>query len=193
MPISKDLLLAILSMDSYNRGYGAGVSDSGQNDLDGLGESGNIGSARVLARPNGVDYQAWQDADFYAISYTLNADVGEGTDRLKADDTIISFRGTDDYGFFDIGSDIYGGWVTGGGIWQTDQVRLASEFFQSVTGTQTTDPRDGSAVLTGHSLGGGLAGLCAGISPHIKRHNLARFHRHHPVHAFGQLVVVSSD
>lgn len=25
MPISKDLLLAILSMDSYNRGYGAGI------------------------------------------------------------------------------------------------------------------------------------------------------------------------
>jgi hypothetical protein len=27
MPISKDLFLAILSMDAYNRGYGAGMAD----------------------------------------------------------------------------------------------------------------------------------------------------------------------
>lgn len=27
MTISKDLFLAILSMDAYNRGYGAGLSD----------------------------------------------------------------------------------------------------------------------------------------------------------------------
>jgi hypothetical protein len=29
MTVSKDLLLAILAMDSYNRGYGAGISDGG--------------------------------------------------------------------------------------------------------------------------------------------------------------------
>jgi len=27
MPISKDLFLAILSMDAHNRGYGAGLAD----------------------------------------------------------------------------------------------------------------------------------------------------------------------
>jgi hypothetical protein len=32
MAVSKDLYLALLSMDSYNRGYGAGI--------DGLGDAG---------------------------------------------------------------------------------------------------------------------------------------------------------
>lgn len=33
MNISKDLLFAILSMDSYNRGYNAGISDDGHTGL----------------------------------------------------------------------------------------------------------------------------------------------------------------
>ena len=99
MTISKDLLLAILSMDSYNRGYGAGLSD-GQNvvngvDVDGLGEAGSvIGSASVKA----IDLPAGsQDAGFYAIAYKLDAAVGEGADRLAKDTTIISYRGTDNF------------------------------------------------------------------------------------------------
>jgi len=51
MTFSKDLFLAILSMDSYDRGYEAGVAD-GVNvngdgrDIDGLGEAGTqIGAA----------------------------------------------------------------------------------------------------------------------------------------------------
>ena len=38
MSISKDLFLAILSMDAYNRGYGAGVGDGEANEPDGLGD-----------------------------------------------------------------------------------------------------------------------------------------------------------
>lgn len=37
-------------MDAYNRGYNAGLNDNGENDLDGLGESGQIGNAEVLTR-----------------------------------------------------------------------------------------------------------------------------------------------
>jgi hypothetical protein len=40
MTISKDLFLAILSMDAYNRGYGAGIADGDDSDLDGLGLGG---------------------------------------------------------------------------------------------------------------------------------------------------------
>jgi hypothetical protein len=40
---AKDLFLSILAMDSYNRGYGAGISDSVDNDQNGLG----VASARI--------------------------------------------------------------------------------------------------------------------------------------------------
>lgn len=44
-----------------------------------------------------------------------------------------------------------------------DQARLAAEFYQAVTGTQTSDPLTGSATLTGHSMGGGIAGFIGGL------------------------------
>ena len=95
MTISKDLFLAILSMDSYNRGYGAGLSDGGVNDPDGLGETGHIGSATLITRADlGItteQYQAWQDAGFYAIAY----DVGGSGPSGLAGKTVISYRGTD--------------------------------------------------------------------------------------------------
>lgn len=72
---------------------------------------------------------------------------------------MISYRGTDDPG-----SDAWTGWLTGGGVWWLSQARLAAEFYQAVTGTTDGDPRNGSAILTGHSLGGGLAGVPAAIA-----------------------------
>ncbi|MBH1974060.1 MAG: hypothetical protein I8H94_03185 [Rhodobacteraceae bacterium] len=88
MTISKDLYLAILSMDSYNRGYGAGIADGGENDPDGLGLGGSIGAASIKTLDElGVtvsDYAAWQAAGFYAVAYD---DPTYGR--------IISYRGTD--------------------------------------------------------------------------------------------------
>ena len=67
MTISRDLFLAILAMDSYNRGYSAGI--------DGLPESGQLGNASLITRASlGVDnpiYQNWQSAGFYAIAYDM--------------------------------------------------------------------------------------------------------------------------
>ena len=94
MTISSDLFLAILSMDAYNRGYGAGIGD-GRNvdangvDIDGLGVAGaQIGTAQVkdVDLPDGS-----QAAGFYAAAYT----VGAGVDGLAAGTTVISYRGTD--------------------------------------------------------------------------------------------------
>ena len=86
MSISKDLFLAILSMDAYNRGYGAGVTIAGD----------SIGLASIINRTavgvGAPEYQDWQDAGFYAVAYEMDADVGEGADRLLAGQ--ISYRGT---------------------------------------------------------------------------------------------------
>lgn len=42
MTISPELFTAILSMDSYNRGYNAGIENGGQSGIDGLGETGGL-------------------------------------------------------------------------------------------------------------------------------------------------------
>lgn len=169
MTISKELYLAILSMDSYNRGYGSGIGD-GVNvdatgrDLDGLGESGQIGSATVL-NPLSVgvsetQYDAWQTAGFYAVAY----DTPWGT--------VISYRGTDNPGLSEDplqgGSDIINGWIAGAGE-ATSQTQLAIEFYKSAFGLGDADDAIYAAglqggIVTGHSLGGGLAGFLSTLT-----------------------------
>jgi len=113
--ISKELFLAILSMDSYNRGYGAGVADglgakdADGNDIDGLGEAGSlVGSAQVLNIPLP---EGSKSAGFYAIAYK----VGEGVEGIAPGTTIIAYRGTDAILNNDIsgGSDVINGWGVG--------------------------------------------------------------------------------
>ena len=94
MTISKDLYLAILSMDAYNRGYGAGVADGGKDDTDGLGDSSNgtakIGNATVSLNLTDAGLAATaQTAGFYAVAYD---DPTYGM--------IISYRGTDNPSIF---------------------------------------------------------------------------------------------
>jgi hypothetical protein len=67
MTISKDLLLAVLSMDAYNRGYGAGMSLTGSQ-IASLSIS--VDSTDLLKDPvsgSPVD----QAHGFYAISYEV--------------------------------------------------------------------------------------------------------------------------
>ncbi|WP_447971535.1 calcium-binding protein [Nitrospira sp. M1] len=152
MAISRDLFLAILSMDSYNRGYNAGINDGGANDPDGLGGLGSkIGNATVIEQDISPEAQA---AGFYAVAYEWNGE------------TIISYRGTDSFATLpwnDQGGDFWNGYGTGAGSGTSEQARLAAEFYQAVTGTQTGNPLTGSATLTGHSLGGGLAGFIGAL------------------------------
>lgn len=137
MPVSKELLLSILALDAYNQGYGRGYEHG----------KTKIGTATVQSTPQSVDVNLWEPKSFFAAAY----DTPYGT--------VISYRGTDDPG-----SDAWTGWLTGGGVWWLSQARLAAEFYQAVTGTTDGDPRNGSAILTGHSLGGGLAGVPAAIA-----------------------------
>ena len=81
MTTSKDLLLAILAMDSYNQGYGEGLKiDATQ-----IGTATRIGAANGMPL-DAATAQSWIDAGFYASSYTLTSAVGD----LSAGTTIIS-------------------------------------------------------------------------------------------------------
>ncbi|MDD8024774.1 MAG: hypothetical protein PHX82_16915 [Paracoccaceae bacterium] len=157
MTISKELFLAILSMDAYNCGYGAGISDglgetdADGNDIDGLGRVGShIGGASVILDAN---QPSAQSSGFYALAYT----VGEGVEGIAPGTTVISYRGTDnplltadpDKG----GSDITNGWVLGEGTLNA-QSRLAQAFYAKVN----------PDIFTGHALGGGLAGFVSAIT-----------------------------
>lgn len=99
MSISNDLFLAILAMDSYNRGYNAGLK------LDPtVTQIGNATLGRAIDADIDLDAVA---ASFFAQAYTWN---GEGNGR-----TVISYRGTDDRGWLSPGGDVWNGWVTAGG------------------------------------------------------------------------------
>ena len=146
--ISDELMLSILSMDAYNRGYDPGIS--GLSD-----ESGSsIGNATITARSSSQAGSAEVNAGFYAISYTWNGQ------------TVISYRGTDDVLGLGAGvGDVWNGWITGTGtLVNSEQAALAVQFYDSVTGGDVAGGVSGGAVLTGHSLGGGLAGFVASLT-----------------------------
>lgn len=80
MTISRDLFLAILSMDSYNRGYGFGVS--------GFLEFGQLGGATIRAFQED-EQEGWESAGFYAIAYDMT-----GVSGFAAGERVISYRGS---------------------------------------------------------------------------------------------------
>ena len=137
MTISKDLFLALLAMDAYNRGYDQGVS--------GLSDAQPLSYANPTAQNSS---QAAQSVGFYAIAY----DVGSGVDGIPVGTKVISYRGTD------AAVDVVTGWLDTFAL-PVPQVMLATQFYQDVSGHVLADGKQGNVVLTGHSLGGGLAGI----------------------------------
>jgi RTX calcium-binding nonapeptide repeat (4 copies) len=143
------LLRAILAMDAYNRGYAAGIKDLG-------GEGSQIGEA-ILGKDATqlLAAGAAQATGFYAAAYTLS-------DGSK----VISFRGTDQnlpgvLAGTVFGSDFLNGYGLGVGSPGSVQTIQALEFYRSVS--NGVDPRTADIALTGHSLGGGLAGLIGAL------------------------------
>ncbi|MCU7846963.1 MAG: type I secretion C-terminal target domain-containing protein [Candidatus Thiodiazotropha sp. (ex Lucinoma kastoroae)] len=152
--VDSKLFNAILSMDAYNRGYQAGIQFevNGQ----GLSTGQQIGNVTIANESDIASGSEERDAGFYAVEYQV---AGLGS--------VISYRGTDQAlgsipFFFEApsGSDIWNGWGTAIGSTSANQSGMAFEFFNSVIGS--TDPRLANVITTGHSLGGGLAGLVAG-------------------------------
>lgn len=114
MTISPELFMAILSMDSYNRGYNPGISDGEhvENDVDlGLGDAVDtlVGNARIISRVSSDPDGEAQAAGFYAVAYDWNGE------------TVISYRGTDNPNPLAAGSDFWNGWTLGAGFPQASQ------------------------------------------------------------------------
>ena len=146
MTISKDLFLAILSMDAYNQGYNKGI-DHGKIQIGSA--TINKDSQEVFRDPNVTPETPTiaQAVSFYAVAYDV---PGARVDGLS-DTTVISYRGTDERGSEFFGTDFP---LSFAGDRRDPQIELAHKFFKSVDDATTN-----SLHLTGHSLGGALAGF----------------------------------
>ena len=121
--MNQSVFRAILAMDSYNRGFGAGVSGLSQ------AAGTQIGIATVIRNSEDPDGAA-QAAGFYAYAYSWNGE------------TIISYRGTnldfsqDGASFFARPAvrDIWNGWSLGAGFADASQGQLALQFYRAVAG-----------------------------------------------------------
>ncbi len=146
---SSDLMLAILAMDAYNRGYNSSID---------LGGIKKIGFATAESDSSDkLSLEETQKVGFYAVCYNLGGK------------SVISYRGTDNQGIFakpDKGaSDIWSGWSIGAGYANASQATWAKKFYEAVTGYSVyADVAPSNVVLTGHSLGGGLAGHVAALA-----------------------------
>lgn len=138
--MNDDLMKALLSLDAYNRGYNPAVTfGNDPNNSEAINGVTQLGTATVFRSNNSTDAQ---NASFYAIAYEYNQKV------------IVSYRGTDNLSIK--GGDIPA-FFTGGGF-DTDQAMLAIKFYQELDKLTSKD-----ISLTGHSLGGGLAGLVSSL------------------------------
>ena len=166
--MNPDLFLAILSMDSYNRGYGQGIKAE-------FLPAGSLGNARILNQELlGIDaqkYQNWQSAGFYAIAYKVAGKTViayRGSDNIDKGAAVASFLSKIDGNFLTnnpTDEDITNGYGVALGYPNGPQAKLAIEFYKAVAGSGGIDPatRTSNISVTGHSLGAGLSGLVAGI------------------------------
>ncbi|BAI95442.1 hypothetical protein Sj15T_32430 [Sphingobium sp. TA15] len=140
--MNNNLFLSILAMDAYNRGPGG--HRIALNTVNGITQ---IGDAVILGTSDPNDEVS---TGFSAVSYSYNGDI------------IISYRGTDDTNIFDPSSDIWNGWSIGAGF-IGNQAEQALDYYTEVTGLSSTATAS-NVVLTGQSLGGGLAGFVSAVS-----------------------------
>lgn len=172
MTMNNVLMNAILAMDSYNRGYDAAIDlrprdafgnivlDTQNNyepmasDKDGV----QVGTATIITNSTVKLAATDDDIGFYALAYNYNGE------------TVISYRGTDEpvtvpktvnvLGL-DVLVDRYYGWSLAAGDLSSAQSLMAIDFYQTVQTETSTD-----ISLTGHSLGGGLAGYIGALYDH---------------------------
>ncbi|MEZ5815416.1 MAG: hypothetical protein R3E13_11965 [Alphaproteobacteria bacterium] len=153
MTLQPELMNAILAMDAYNRGYDASIELPSA--IDG---SVSIGKATIIDAKGDTAAQA---IGFYALAYDYDGQ------------TIISYRGTDypkegQKTSLGVPNDMFHGWSLGGGFVSSEQSLMAIDFYRSIA-EQFLLPGsnniylDADIALTGHSLGGGLAGFVGAL------------------------------
>ena len=136
-----------LILDSNNKPIPSDKSDT------------QIGNAMIAKNSSDVFQNADKPIGFYALAYNYNGEK------------IISYRGTDDVdGFMDMiplpyNKDVYHGWSLGSGNIESEQAHMAINFYKEVAGAGNL--KTANISLTGHSLGGGLAGLVANDNVYI--------------------------
>jgi len=153
------LFQAILAMDSYNRGYAEGVRIVDGADVEGS----SLGSALIFRQSAYEEGSYGVLKGFYAIAYQYK--YMEGSEEKT--ETVISYRGTDQFFTSNgIGGDIINSYGIGAGTLNTPQTGLAIQFYKDVAATLNAgnpDPYLANISVTGHSAGGGLAGLVGAI------------------------------
>lgn len=176
--INNELFLSILAMDSYNRGYGQNLSK-----LNVIVGQTFLGNARIIAHDTSA---AAKSVGFYAIAYNWTHNTVPGDNNSAITETIISYRGTNFETNGGLNSplfkDIMNGWTAGAGFSSASQVGLAVSFYEAVATTlNASDPGVNlfplvgnryprpPITLTGHSLGGGLAGFVASHSSNVAK------------------------
>jgi len=117
-------------------------------------DKSQIGAANVIRKS-----LEGADEGFSAVAYQL---TGSNAGDLSGE-TVISYRGTDNFS-----TDIHNGWLFGTGFTRGTQLSHAQQFFEDVTGIDPFDKRSihgpTNPILTGHSLGGGLAGHISALT-----------------------------
>lgn len=129
-------------MDTYHRGYNAGLKD--------LGETSSIGTASIARTTNASPEEnaAAQAVGFYAIEYNWNGK------------NVYAYRGTDNrFTDFSPTGDIVNGYTLSAGLPDAAQALAAAKFFTEGQGAKSN--ANANAIITGQSLGGGLAGFVA--------------------------------
>ena len=106
---------AILSMDSYNRGYNAGIRFGNDSDLsEAIINTTKIGNATIIGHSDVELNSNERNASFYAIAYQYNGQ------------NIISFRGTDQ-----LNTDRLNGYDIGLGMPDAPQAGMAFKFYRA--------------------------------------------------------------
>lgn len=166
--MNEELFLAILAMDSYNRGYDT-LIDLRDIDSDGTPIDNSdtidirIGDAQILRDSSILLSEKGDRLDisigFYAAVYEYKTEI------------VISYRGTDNLNISlsnVVPDDIEHGWTLGTGNTSSEQGRMAVSLYKAVadefaSSGSSNNYFDPNISTTGHSLGGGLAGYVAAL------------------------------